>query len=203
MKRVLMLTCALALSAAVASADVPDPANCQTTLDTTGRGLIIPDGLGDVSAATFTCTIRNAANNVINNAVVEVLVGGLATNHTIICAGQTLTANTNASGVVVFNVAGGGCFKGASAFVIRANGVTIRDLMEVMSPDYAASDDAGIPGRWSRTVSAVDLAAFVAAYQGGTGPSSCHDYNNNGVTDSPDLAVFVQGYKGGANFCNP
>lgn len=203
MKRVLMLTCALALIAAVASADVPDPANCQTSLDSTARGLMIPDGLGDVSAASFTCTIRNAANNVINNAVVVIEVGGLATNHTIICGLQTLSNNTNASGVVNFNIGGGGCYKGANAFVIRANGVPIRTFLEVMSPDYSSADDSGIPGRWSRTVNGVDLASFVSAYQGGGGPSSCHDYNNNGVTDGPDLAVFIQAYKGAANFCNP
>jgi hypothetical protein len=72
-----------------------------------------------------------------------------------------------------------------------------------MSPDYTASDDAGIPGRWSRTVAPTDLSSFVAAYQGGVGPSSCHDYNNTGITDPADLSVFVAGYKGGTNFCNP
>lgn len=203
MKRLLMLTCALALIGTVASADVPDPANCTTSLDVPARGYIAPDGLGDIAAATFTCTIRNAAGNPINNAVTEVLVGGLATNHTIICAGQTLTANTNALGVVTFNVAGGGCFKGANAFVIRSNGVQVRNFSEVMSSDYTASDDVGIPGRWSRTVAPTDLSSFVAAYQGGVGPSSCHDYNNNGTTDPADLSVFVSAYKGGTNFCNP
>jgi hypothetical protein len=198
-----MLTCALALTAAVASADVPDPANCQTSIDGPARGLLIPDGLGDVAAASFTVTVRNAANGAINNAVVQILVGGLTTNHTIICAGQTLTANTNVSGVVSFNVGGGGCYKGANAFVIQANGVEIRNFSEVMSPDYAATDDSGIPARWSRTVSAVDFGQFAQAYQGGTGPSSCHDYNNDNTVNPPDFSVFSASYKGGTNFCNP
>ena len=46
-----------------------------------------------------------------------------------------------------------------------------------------------------------DLAGFVAAYSGGNGPPSCHDYNNNGVTDPGDLAVFIQSYYGGTGYC--
>jgi hypothetical protein len=73
-----------------------------------------------------------------------------------------------------------------------------------MSPDYAASDDHGIPGRWNLRVSPVDLAAFVVSYMGGVGTTGlCHDYDNNGVVGPSDFATFASAYKGGVNFCNP
>ncbi len=203
MKRLLFAFCALALVAAAANADVPDPSKCQTTLDGVQRIYMAPDGSGDIAAATFTVTIKNAAGNPINNAVCEVLIGGQGDNKTHLCIGQLLTQNTNAAGNATFNVGGGGCLKAAGAGVIRANGVEVRSFGAVMSADYAGTDNAGIPGRWSMTVSPVDLASFVAAYQGGVGPASCHDYSNNGTTDPADLSVFVASYKGGTNACTP
>jgi hypothetical protein len=156
--------------------------------------------------ANFSVNVRNAANAPINNAVVEVLVGGQADNYTGLCAYQDdgLVKNTNVSGDVTFNVQGGGCFKGQpDAAQIRANGVIIRTYTNVMSPDYAGSDNHGVPGLYSLSVNPQDLAAFVAAYQGGTGPASCHDYDNDGTTNPTDLAVFTSSYYGGTGVCGP
>lgn len=201
MKRIFIACCVLALAATAAHADVPDPSKCATSVDGVQRIYMAPDGLGDVAAASFTVTVRNAANNAIANAVVEVLIGGQGTNHTRICPSQTLTANTNASGVVTFNAGGGGCYKVPNAAVIRANGVEIRSFGAVMSSDYTGSDNAGIPGRSDLLVNPADLSAFVASYQGGSGPASCHDYNNSGVTGPEDLGTFTSAYKGGTNRC--
>ena len=201
MKCLLMFVCALAL-ATTAVADVPDPSNCSTSLDVPQRLYMCPDGLGDCAQADFSVTVRNAANNPINNAVVEILVGGQVEGYTVICSGQTLTANTNASGIVAFNVGGGGCHKAANACVIRANGVEIRNFNTVVSADYGFSDNGGnIGGNY--TVSPGDFGAFAAAYQGGVGPASCHDYDNSGVTAPGDFGTFAEAYKGGINFCNP
>lgn len=201
MKRLFIACCVLALAAFAAHADVPDPGKCITSLDGVQRIYMCPDGLGDCPAASFTCTIKNASNQNIANAVVEVLIGGQGTNHTRICPSQILTTNTNASGIVSFNVGGGGCLKAANAAVIRANGVEIRNWGAVMSSDYAGSDNTGQPNRSDLLVNAVDLSAFVAAYQGGLGPASCHDYSNAAGTDPADLSVFVAAYKGGTNRC--
>jgi hypothetical protein len=201
MKRFFIACCVLALAAFAAHADVPDPSKCVTTLDSVQRVYMCPDGLGDCPAASFTVTIRNASNVGIANAVTEVLIGGQGTNHTRICPNQVLTTNTNASGVATFNIGGGGCLKAAAAAVIRSNGVEIRSFDAVMGSDYAASDNAGIPGRSDLLVSPVDLSSFVAAYQGGVGPASCHDYSNNGTTGPEDLGVFTAAYKGGTNRC--
>jgi hypothetical protein len=70
-----------------------------------------------------------------------------------------------------------------------------------MSSDYVGTGDDGQADRWDFLVAPADLSSFVAAYQGGAGPASCHDYDNNGTTDPGDLAVFIAAYKGGANFC--
>jgi hypothetical protein len=205
MKRLLISVCALALIAGAAFADVPDPSNCTCGLDQVGRLLIIPGGgtpWAPNSNATFSVNVRNAANAPINNAVVEVLIGGQGTGEIGICDNQQLTKNTDVAGNVTFNVAGGGCYKNMpDACVIRGNGVIIRTYVDVMSPDYTSNDNVGIPYRWSLTVAPTDLASFVSAYAGGTGPASCHDYDNGGTTGPTDLAVFVASYYGGTGYC--
>lgn len=214
MKRPIITICALALIVGAAYATVPEPSNCACQLDGTGRLLLIPGGptpqpgdpWGSNVNATFWVNVRNAANAPINNAVVEVLVGGLIDGYTGLCDYQDpgLVRYTDVSGNVTFNVQGGGCFKGQpDACVIRANGVTIREYQNVMSPDYLANDNAGQPYLWSLTVSPLDLSAFVTAYQGGTGPASCHDYDNDGTTSPIDLSVFVSSYYGGTGTCGP
>jgi hypothetical protein len=205
MKRLLISLCALALIAGAASADVPDPSNCTSDLDDVGRLLLIPGGEDPWqpnSAADFCVNVRNAADAPINNAVVEILVGGQAGNYVGICDFQELVKNTDVAGDVCFNIAGGGCYKGfPDACVIRANGVTIRTYTMVMSPDYTNFDNVGVPGRWDLTVAPTDLASFITAYAGGTGPASCHDYDNNLTTGPTDLAVFVASYYGGTGYC--
>lgn len=207
MKRLLISVCALALIAGAAYADVPDPSNCTCTLDDvgTGRLLMIPGGdtpWAPNPAANFSLNIRNTADAPIDNAVVEILVGGQVDGYTGICNYQQLVKNTNASGDVDFNVAGGGCYKGQpDACVIRANGVVVRTYTTVMSPDYLNYDNAGTPDRWSLTVAPTDLSSFISAYSGGVGPASCHDYDMTGTTGPTDLSVFVASYYGGTGYC--
>lgn len=147
-------------------------------------------------------TVRNANNDPVPDVLVEIIIDGLPTGRVGLCSNQDLDKYTDHDGVACFNIAGGGCYKHEpDAVVIRANGVWIRDFDAVMSSDYEGRGDHGEAGKWDLQVNPGDLAAFVFAYQGGNGPASCHDYNNNGSTDPPDLAVFVEAYKGGANFC--
>ncbi len=190
MKRLIFAFCALAVVASTAFADVPQPSNCASTLDSTGRLLIVPNTpTPPYNGATFTVTIRNSANNPINNATVEILIGGLADNKTHLCSGQSTTGTTNASGIATFNIGGGGCYKGTAACVIRANGVEIRNYSATVSPDYAGADNAGQAGLWNMAVGLPDFSQFVIAYTNGV--TSCHDYDNNGATGLTDFAVFV------------
>lgn len=204
MKRLFLIFGVLALVASAANADVPDASTSTTTLDDTGRLYLCPNGYaGPCVQSGFTITVRNAAGNTISNAVVEVLVGCQVDNRVNLCASNVLTGNTNGVGEISFNIGGGGCCKGESgAAVIRANGVEIRSFENVMSADYSVFDNIGEADKSDLRVNPVDLAAFVNAYQGGVGPASCHDYNNQNGTDPVDLSTFVEAYKGGANFCN-
>lgn len=202
MKSLIFALCAMAVVVSAASADVPDPSNCLTNIDTVQRVLMVP-GNPDEAAASFTVTVRNAANVAINNAVVQVEIGGIADSKTALCGGAVVSANTNVSGVASFNIHGGGCYKGANAVVIRANGVEIRNFGAVMSPDYTGTDNAGIANRWSRSITAADFSAFGQCWQGGVGPASCHDYNNDGGMNASDFSVFGQCWDGGTRTCTP
>ena len=202
MKRLLIVVLMLGLAVSIAKADIPDPSNCTCDLDVTGRCYMCPDGIVDHPGASFCVNVRNAAGNPIPNIPVTINIGGQGTGQTYICPGQTLTVMTEASGTACFNLGGSGCYKHQpDACVIVANNVTIREYPHVMSSDYADWDDNGVPGRWDRLVNPVDLAAFVTAYQGGVGPASCHDYDNDGTTGPTDLAIFIVAYMGGANWC--
>jgi hypothetical protein len=191
--------------------NIPDPWHCECTLDETMRLLMIPGGptpppdgpWAPSPPADFSVKIRNAQGIPVNNAVVEVIVGGQAGSYVAICSNQDLVKTTDVSGDVSFNIAGGGCYKHQpDACVIRANGVTIRTYDAVMSPGYLNWDDNGIEGHWSFIVNPNYLAAFIMAYQHGVGPPSCHDYDNNQITDPRDLAVFIQSYYGGTGYCH-
>jgi hypothetical protein len=179
----------------------PDPLTSACSLDARGRLLLIPDGLGDVPAASFTVTVLDGLAMPIIGSVVTVEIGGVMDGMTRICSDQMLTVVTGPGGVAAFNIGGGGCYKAAGAVEILADGVLLRSYDQVMSPDYTATDNAGIPGQASLTVTPGDFASFVAAFQGGIGPASCHDYNNDGRVSVPDFAVFAVSYKGGVNFC--
>lgn len=198
MKRLIFALCALAVVASTAFADVPDASKCVSTLDGANRLLIVPNTPTQYAGATFTLTIRNSANNPINNAAVEILVGGLLDSKTKLCGGQATTGTTNASGIVTFNIGGGGCYKGPSACVIRANGVEIRNYSATVSPDYAGTDNNGVAGRWSLSVALTDLSSFATAFSAGV--ASCHDYDNNGATGLTDLSVFGSCYN---KVCTP
>ncbi|MBM3287186.1 MAG: hypothetical protein FJY88_07540 [Candidatus Eisenbacteria bacterium] len=210
MKRLLLVFCALAMTASFASADVPDPSRCSTTWDPVQRFYLCPDnypdsnpdGANDCSAASFSVTVANASGAIIPNAVVEILLGGSEPGGSVeVCVNQTLTRNTESNGVAKFNLGGGGCNKRPGCAVIRANGVVIRTWNVIVSADYVGTDNLGQPGLSDGRVAPADFSVFVGRYQGGVGASSCHDYNNNGTTGPEDFSVFVAAYKGGVNIC--
>lgn len=186
-----------------AETSVPDPSQCETTLDPYGRLYLCPDGLaGDCLAATFDVIVRDHNGDPYANAFVQVLINGESTGHIRLCADQELSGAVGPDGWIQFNIAGGGCHKGDNVCEIRANGVTIRQFDVVVSADYAGFDDTGFPDRSDLHVDPIDLAAFASAYQGGTGLASCHDYDNDGTTGPTDLATFASAYMGGANYCD-
>ncbi len=189
----------------VALADMPDPICVSTSLDTTQRLLMIPDldGGSPHAAGSFTVTIKNNDCVPIPDAIVVVSLSGLGEERTRLCGSSVVTATTDANGVAEFNIAGGGCYKGQGAVVIRANGVEVRNFQSLVSPDYAGHDNEGIAGRSSLSVTVLDFATFGMAWNGGMGGASCHDYNNDGAMDAGDFSVFGQVWMGGRRFCSP
>lgn len=203
MKRLIFVLCLLGVAASMAYADVPDPSQCVTSVDTMARPrlLLIPDVPSPETYGQFTVTVKNAAGLAINNAVVVIEIGGISDNKVALCSGAVTTRNTNASGLATFNIAGGGCYKGTGAFTIRANGVAIRSFTSVESPDYSAFDNAGIAGRWSKSITAADFSAFGQAWQNGTGPASCHDYDGNNAMNAGDFSIFGGVWDSGVRNC--
>ncbi len=190
----------LGITAGIAAADLDLPC-VSTTLDASQRLLLIPDNDGSDPSifGAFTVTIKNNQCIPIEHAAVEILIGG--GEKTRLCGDAVNVQYTDAAGVAVFNIPGGGCFKGRDAMVIRANGVIVRSFESVVSPDYAGWDNAGIPNRWSLSVTVADFAAFAQAFR--NGGSSCHDYDNNGTTGAADVSVFGQIWSGGSRSCSP
>jgi len=192
MKKLLSALFLVALCSSLAMATVPDPLNCTITpllgpgipqVPATQVAFLAP---GNLSGTTITITVRNHANDVIPNASVVVVF------HTdiSICTTANHTATTNALGVCTIALRGGGCLTNVTdACRVIANGIEIRNLRYVRSPDnddHAASAPDG-------AVTVGDLTFFAAEF-GGTAPtvppSVCHDYDNSGVIDVVDLTYF-------------
>ncbi len=197
MRRFLLAVLLTMLVAGAARADI-DPTRCQCTLDQTMRLLMIPTTSPLSPLGTFTVTVRNSANNPINNAIVEIIVGGIQESRTKLCGAAVTRGYTDASGKVTFNIPGGGCMKEQGACSIRALGIEIRRYPATMSPDYAGDDNTGYPNRWDLCVNLADFPALTRAILGG-GPS-CHDYDNSGSTGLSDFATFAMSFN---SCCTP
>lgn len=183
MRNVVLAVIGLALSCGIASATVPDPANCSVVPCDTYDGLITCPYEGTPpSAIEFTVNVRNADNDPIPNAFVEIWFG-VPGNHCF-CASVVLTGTTDGNGNVDFAIAAGGCTMAVGAAVVRANNVDIRTYGNSKSPDYTAVSDC--------QVGLADLSVFGGAY-GGPGPD-CHDYDNDNAVGLADFMIFGQCY---------
>jgi len=200
MKMCALLILLAIISIAPAFADEPPEPCSITSLDAVQRLLLIPADSPPNPLGSFTVTVLSDGNCIpIPHAAVEVLIGGLLDSKTHLCPSAVTLGYTDDRGEVVFNIPGGGCYKARSAVVIRANGVEIREFHAVVSPDYAAWDNQGLPGKWNLRVGLPDFVAFATAF--GRGVPSCHDYDNNGVTNVGDFALFGRFWAGGAQGC--
>jgi hypothetical protein len=165
---------------------VPDPQYCTVTpllgnpaVPSSQVAFLAP---GDINGTTITITVRSSSNAPIAGAAVFVSFGfGIKT-----CTTAVHAATTDTSGVCTIALRGGGCLSGVwGACVITANGVEIRNLRNVRSPDNNSQTLSAPDGR----VSVVDLAFFADEYRG-VAPPGCHDYDNNLLCDLTDLTYF-------------
>jgi len=188
----------LAAAVSVATAGVPDPADCTIPSYVDLGGC---DGAGAVDPRVFfTCTIRDIGNLPVANQLVAVSF----TNHVKIfnafpgfVSCQCVEATTDLSGVATFrvpggarNTAGGGTFTGASSATFYAwncGSTTVLGTAHV-----AAFDENGGTGV-TKGVDITDLGSWVADYNNRLVPPVMHrsDYNHSGAVDIVDLSFWV------------
>lgn len=185
MKKLLSALFLLALSSSLAMATVPDPTKCTVTPNLNG-GVIIAPGL--LSGTTLSINVRNASNNPIQSAAVQVIFN----NQIRICTTAVHTASTDVNGNCTVQLRGGGCINSATvgACVVIANGIEIKNYTRVKSPDNANATISQPSGN----VNTVDLPYFADQFQGNV-PAGCHDYDNNSIVNTVDLPYFGDAFK--------
>ena len=188
MRSVVLAVIGLVLTVGIANATVPDPDLCSVLpCDTYGvpagsaPGIFmypdpVPGGLGE-----FVCNIRNADNDPIPDAFVQIIIG-VPGNHWQ-CPDIVLTGTTDANGDVTFNISAGGCTIGAGAVTIQANGVDIRDYDNLKSADFSPVDGA------------TELADFIEfGNQYAVSAPGCTDFFNDGATELTDFVAFGEAW---------
>jgi hypothetical protein len=184
-KAVLLVVAGLVFAVNIAGATQPEPTFCTATpLDTRLSVLTCPQYRGaavtPLAGAAFTVNVRNGADEVIPNAVVEI-VFNIPGNH-VECGNIVSSGNTDANGNITFNLAAGGCSIGTNVIKIIANGVEIKHYNECVSPD----------GDHNGAVSLGDFTAFGSDFQ--SGAAGCYDFDNSGGTTLGDFTLFGQAF---------
>lgn len=176
----------------VATAEVPDQGNSTVRPSDTLRGMVLsPLRPAPAPASINTITVRNSANAPINNSAIVITLGP----DLVLCGATVLSGVTNASGQVVLTLGGGGCAHQIPlSGIVRASGVTIRAYENVKSTDYDGSGG-------NLLVNLADLTQFSGEF-GGSIPSECHDYDNDGSVGLPDLIIFSGPFQQAAS-CAP
>jgi len=187
---VLLVATGLLLSFGMAHATIPDAGYCSVTpCDTYGAVLMTPDYSIPAGAVAppleteFTVNVRNASNDPIPGAFVQVVLGTPGNHY--LCDDVVLTATTGALGNAVFNISGGGCTLAAGAVQIVANTVVIRTYDAVKSADFEVGTANGL-------VELADFSYFSSTY--GTSTDLCTDYKGSGTTELEDFSVFAKCY---------
>ena len=199
MKKLLSALFLLALCSTLAGASVPDQANC-TVAPLMGNPLVPSSQVaflapGPINGTTITITVRNNANQPIGNASVVVTFNSeIRVCSNAVHSGLTSNVTGPLKGTCVITLKGGGCQTAtAGACIITANGVEIRNLYNVRSPDNEAHTQSLPNG----AVNTQDLAAFGSEFV--VGPAACHDYDLIGGCNTQDLALFGNGFSLGGS----
>jgi len=181
MKKLLSALFVLALCSTAAVATVPFPNNCNVNPCDALNGVVsCPDSPAPIPASIVTLTIRNQANNPIQNAAVNLT---LLTNTSPICVCNTMVFNTttNNSGQATMTMRYGGCIMNTdNAAVFRANGVVVRAYRNTKSPDWD-----GASGNCAVNLS--DTVRFAPT------TDLCFDFDNDLDVDLADTVIFVSG----------
>jgi hypothetical protein len=189
MRNVVLAVIGLVFTVGIANATVPDPTLCSVEpCDSFGDppgsapGMVVYPCPVPGGSAEFVCNIRNADNDPIPDAFVEINIL-VPANHCI-CPEAVLTGTTDALGNVTFNISAGGCTFGMDAVEIIANGMVIRTYQNLKSPDWDSTSDCD--------VDLADYIVFGTAFS--TGAPGCHDYFNDGSCELGDFIVFGEAW---------
>lgn len=186
MKAILFLAL-FALGAAAWADDVPPIVYCQVepwdSMELP-RAVFVPNhraGGYDPSAhATIHVTITDDMHQPLPGLFVEVILGN-CWDIICFCDDVALTGYTDSAGQVELNLGGGGCCQGPRALIMRANGVTVREMNMIVSPDWNGQVGDCV-------VSLGDFVVFGQSYHAGTG--GCFDLDGDGATGSTDFVIF-------------
>jgi hypothetical protein len=182
MRNAVLTVLGLVLCIGVANATVPEVDLCSVAPCDDFLGVVLYPQPNAGGAAEFTVNARNADNDPIPNAFVELTLGTPG-NH-MLCSDAVMTGTTDAAGNVTFAISGGGCTMGADAFTVKVNGVNIRTFENVKSPDYAPGSNGN-----------VELADFIYfGNQMSTSAAGCADYYNTGATGLGSFIVFGEAF---------
>lgn len=182
MRNAVLTVLGLVLCIGVANATVPEADLCSVSPCDTFLGVVLYPQPNAGGAAEFTVNARNADNDPIPNAFVELILGTPG-NH-MLCSDAVLTGTTDAAGDVTFAISGGGCTTGAGALIVKVNGVNIRDYASVKSPDYAPGSNG--------SVELADFIFFGTQFAGSL--PGCADYYNAGTTGLGSFIVFGEAF---------
>jgi len=147
-----------------------------------GSPTFLAGGISPAPQADFTVTILDDQYDPLPGLFVEVLIDmRCAGGPVIVCDEADVTGYTDERGQVDLNLGLGGCCADPHALEIRANGVVVRVMDQIVSPDWD-----GVRG--NARVDLADLILFASRFS--TGASGCTDLTGDGTTDLGDLIVF-------------
>ena len=176
-------------AASAARAGAPDPGSSSVDpWDGYGHALVIPGSASDLDDVTI--VVRDASGTPLPNVDVSISLSGCE----MLCIDSPddgLTGTTGGSGEVTLNPRVGGC--AICDVVVVADGVEIRSLSRVVSPDWDGVIADGV-------VTACDSAYFAGAL-GSSDP--CADYDGDGVVGVFDLPFLAARGESNAQTCLP
>ena len=180
----LLLVVPLLGSSTPGASSVPDPDYCTVLpMDQMDipRIIGVPSEEGS-SDATLHIWIRAFGGQEIEDAYVEVLFNGSCHGDLCICDAASFTGYTGGGGYIAINAQLGGCCREMSAAIVLAEGVGIRMVDYVVSPDWD-----GASGNCR-----VELEDFIvfSAYFGQPSGVTCADYTGDEVCNLDDFIVF-------------
>lgn len=197
MKKLIPALVLHALCSSLAAATIPDPQLCSISpiyglVGIPGREVVIVspwDGYQYLTGTQYTVRVATSSGAPIAGSVIRVEF-----HPSIIpCPDAQHSAVTDWNGEARIWFTASGCLTDvAGACVITADGIEIRQIRGVRSPDngdhYVAQPDGA--------ADVIDLTYFGSEYKGSeTGRGICHDYDYSLACDTVDLTYFGEAFK--------